>query len=47
MLDGIIYRSAKNAGTKAFVLFCENGQCIDANVDAEDALLRLIAVAHQ
>lgn len=47
-LDGIIYRSAKNAGAKAFVLFCENEQCIDAGDDLNEAsLLRLMAVAHQ
>jgi len=47
-LDGIIYRSAKNAGANAFVLFCENAQCIDAGEDARaETLLRLIAVANQ
>jgi len=47
-LDGIIYRSAKQAGAKAFVLFCENEQCIDLDATQEDAsLLRLISVEHQ
>jgi len=47
-LDGMIYRSAKNPGERAFVLFCENAQCIDATDEpGEEALLRLVAVAHQ
>jgi hypothetical protein len=46
-LDGIIYRSAKNAGTKAVVLFCENEQCIDADEPQnEKSLLRLISVSN-
>ncbi|NML05961.1 HEPN-associated N-terminal domain-containing protein [Sphingomonas sp. G-3-2-10] len=47
-LDGIIYRSAKHVGEKAFVLFCENEQCIDtADEPGAETLLRLVAVAHQ
>lgn len=47
-LDGIIYRSAKQVGAKAFVLFCENEQCIDADdLQDEASLLRLMSVAHQ
>jgi hypothetical protein len=47
-LDGIIYRSAKNPAERAFVLFCENAQCIDAADEPRtEALLRLVAVAHQ
>jgi hypothetical protein len=47
-LDGIIYRSARNPQGKAFVLFCENSQCIDvAEEPGRDALLRLTAVSHQ
>lgn len=47
-LDGIIYRSAKNVGATAFVLFCENAQCIEAaDEPGDEALLRLVAVAHQ
>lgn len=46
-LDGIIYSSAKTIGSKAFVLFCENGQCIGPNDDGgRDALLRLVNVGH-
>ena len=46
-LDGIIYRSAKQTGAKAFVLFCENEQCIDAgDPQSEASLLRLESVAH-
>lgn len=47
-LDGIIYRSARQPGAKAFVLFCENDQCIDIDDPQEEAsLLRLSSVAHQ
>lgn len=47
-LDGIIYRSAKRPAQRAFVLFCENAQCIDAGDEpSAEALLRLVAVAHQ
>lgn len=47
-LDGIIYRSSRNPHAKAFVLFCENGQCIDPAAEpTESALLRLVGVAHQ
>lgn len=47
ILDGIIYRSAKHTGAKAFVLFCENEQCIDADdPQSEASLLRLVSVAH-
>jgi hypothetical protein len=47
-LDGIIYSSAKTAGSNAFVLFCENGQCIGPNDDVgRDALLRLVNVRHE
>ena len=46
-LDGIIYRSAKLPSEKAFVLFCENAQCIDpADEPSEEAVLRLTAVAY-
>ena len=47
-LDGIIYSSAKTAGSNAFVLFCENGQCIGPKDDVgRDALLRLVNVRHE
>jgi hypothetical protein len=46
-LDGIIYRSSRNAGTEALVLFCENHQCIgEKDEPGDDSLLRLVAVAH-
>ncbi|KTT96426.1 HEPN-associated N-terminal domain-containing protein [Sphingomonas sanguinis] len=47
-LDGIIYRSAKHAGANAFVLFCENEQCIDVDAPEDEAsLLRLASVSYQ
>jgi hypothetical protein len=47
-LDGIIYSSAKTADSKAFVLFCENDQCIGPGDDVgRDALLRLVNVRHE
>ncbi len=46
-LDGIIYRSAKHQRGKAFVLFCENEQCIDADEPRSEAsLLCLVSVTH-
>lgn len=47
-LDGLAYRSSKNPGGVAFVLFCENHQNIDLNDTAEpDDMLRLVKVSHQ
>jgi hypothetical protein len=48
-LDGLIYRSSRYPGGKAFVLFCENAQCVDPGEEKapwEKALLRLDQVAH-
>jgi hypothetical protein len=49
-LDGLIYRSARHPGGKAFVLFCENAQCVDPDAKGEawdKPLLRLESVAHE
>lgn len=47
-LDGIVYRSAKAPAEKAFVLFCENQQCVEADeVFDWNAVVRLVAVVHQ
>jgi len=46
-LDGIIHRSTKYAGADAFVLFCENEQCIDIDaLEDEASLLRLASVSY-
>lgn len=46
-IDGILYRSAKNADGQAFVLFCENHQCVSLDDQpVRDEMVRLIAVAH-
>ncbi|MEE4209409.1 MAG: HEPN-associated N-terminal domain-containing protein [Parvularcula sp.] len=47
-LDGIVYRSSREAGQRAIVLFCENQNCIDANVETRDnSILRLKSVEHR
>lgn len=47
-LDGIIYRSSRKEGQRAIVLFCENQNCIDADVEAtENSILRLKSIEHQ
>ncbi|HBI18251.1 RES domain-containing protein [Sandaracinobacter neustonicus] len=47
-LDGIIYRSSRNPSDRAFVLFCENRQCIDEGVAVRpEHLLKLVSVTHQ
>ncbi|RQW46132.1 HEPN-associated N-terminal domain-containing protein [Novosphingobium sp. LASN5T] len=48
-VDGLIYRSSRNADGHAFVLFCENDQCIDVGHagPAHDKLLQLHSVVHQ
>ncbi|TAJ11903.1 RES domain-containing protein [Patescibacteria group bacterium] len=49
-LDGLIYRSARQAGGKAFVLFCENAQCVEPGAKGElwdEPLLCLEAVLHE
>lgn len=47
-LDGIVYRSSRNPDGRAFVLFCENQQCVDPN-DSPDrgGLLQLVGVTHE
>lgn len=48
-LDGLIYRSSRQPKGKAFVLFCENAQCVDPdakNVPWDKPLLRLEKVVH-
>lgn len=47
-LDGLAYRSSKNPGGVAFVIFCENNQSIDVNDTAgPDDMLQLVKVSHQ
>lgn len=46
-LDGLVYRSSRQIGGKALVLFCENDQCIEPGGNARRALLQLHAVAHE
>lgn len=48
-LDGIIYRSSRDGGERAFVLFCENEQCFvaDGGPMFLEQLLNLTAVAHE
>lgn len=47
-LDGIIYSSARNQTGRAFVLFVENDECIDAGTEAgRGELLEMTAVNHQ
>jgi hypothetical protein len=46
-LDGIGYRSSRADAENAFVLFCENEQCIDGEPTGEEAeMLQLVAVEH-
>lgn len=46
-IDGIAYRSSREDGKVAFVLFCENQQCIDGNpTGREDEILQLVAAEH-
>lgn len=48
--DGLVYRSARHAGGKAFVLFCENSQCVDSGAEKEpweEPLVCLQAVSHE
>ncbi len=49
-LDGLIYRSARHLGGTAFVLFCDNDQCVNPGSEAKpwsEPLLRLEAVSHE
>jgi hypothetical protein len=49
-LDGLIYRSARHPGGNAFVLFCDNAQCVEQGTKGEpwdEPLLRLEAVSHE
>lgn len=48
-IDGIIYRSSREGGARAFVLFCENAQCIvveEGPVFLEQLLI-MTAVVHE
>lgn len=49
LIDGIIYRSSREGGVRAFVLFCENEQCfvIQEGPRFLENLVNLTAVAHQ
>lgn len=48
-LDGLIYRSSRQPGGKAFVLFCENAQCVDPTTESApwvEPMVRLMSVVH-
>lgn len=46
-LDGVAYTSSRAKGKSAFVIFCENEQCIDGEPTGKDGeLLKLSAVEH-
>lgn len=48
-LDGLIYRSSRQPSGKAFVLFCDNAQCVDPGAKEaawDKPLLRLEKVVH-
>lgn len=45
-LDGIAYSSSRAAGQVAFVLFCENDQCVDEPTGDDKEMLRLVDVAY-
>ena len=45
-LDGIIYRSSKNNGKAACVIFCENNQVCDKEKKLDDCLLQLVDVKY-
>lgn len=48
-IDGLIYRSSRHGDAKAFVLFCENEQCAEADYSGPiyNRLLKIVAVAYQ
>jgi HEPN/RES N-terminal domain 1/RES domain len=47
-LDGVIYRSSRISDRRAFVIFCENQDCIDPNTKPKgNHLLRLTFVEHK
>ena len=48
-IDGIIYRSSRDGGTRALVLFCENQQCsaVEGGPVYLEQLLNLTNVAHE
>jgi hypothetical protein len=48
-IDGLIYRSSRHDGAKAFVLFCENDQCAEADHSGAiyNRLLKITAVEHR
>lgn len=48
-LDGILYRSSRQDGDRAFVLFCENEQCVESDADSLSMkkLVILVSVAHE
>jgi HEPN/RES N-terminal domain 1/RES domain len=46
-LDGIIYRSSRNEGKRACVIFCENKQACDRNSQRDDSLLQLVRVDYR
>ena len=48
-IDGIIYRSSRQDGDRAFVLFCENEQCcaVEASPVLMEQMVELTAVTHE
>jgi len=45
-LDGIIYRSSKNSGEDACVLFCENHQACENGEAKDGCILKIVSVEH-
>ncbi|MEL6540276.1 MAG: HEPN-associated N-terminal domain-containing protein [Pseudomonadota bacterium] len=47
-IDGIVYRSSRESGTEAVVIFCENSNCIDeGETEQASTLLKLTSVSHE
>ncbi|WP_157221188.1 RES domain-containing protein [Flavisphingomonas formosensis] len=48
-IDGLIYRSSRHDGAKAFVLFCENDQCAESDYSGPiyKRLLQISGVQHR
>jgi len=47
-LDGIVYSSSRTGAGHAFVLFVENGDCVDADAKLPDkGILRMMEVRHE
>lgn len=48
-LDGLTYRSSRDGGANACVLFCENDQCAEPDFEGKpyQQMLKMVAVAHE